>query len=145
MTENLADEFGAGGGRRLSGAFFCLHEVRFSLAQVGGNDVEATMAYDKYDVALFQSAEAMSDDDRSAIAHQLFGGLHDGCFGADIDGAGGLVHDDERSVFEEGAGDCDALTLAAGEAGSAFTDGSVITARQTLDEAVRVGLGGGLD
>ena len=44
----------------------------------------------------------------------------------DIDGAGGVVEDQHRRVHEQRAGDCDALTLSAGERVSALTDDRVV-------------------
>ncbi len=64
-------------------------------------------------------------------------------FAEGIQVGGGLVHDEDRGVFEEGAGDGDALNLPAGEAHAAFADYGLIAVRQLADEIVRVGHGGG--
>ena len=49
----------------------------------------------------------------------------------DIDGAGGLVEDQDGGVAEHGAGQRDALPLAAGESVAALADDRVVAVRQT--------------
>src|SRR5437667_2277795 len=56
----------------------------------------------------------------------------------DIEGAGRLIEDEDRRVFEECPRERDALSFAAGQLHSAFTHLGVVSFRQALDEVVRV-------
>jgi hypothetical protein len=56
-----------------------------------------------------------------------------------VEGAGGLVEDQDRGIAEEGTGDRDALFLAAGETGPAFAYDRVVALGLVADEFIRVG------
>ena len=72
--------------------------------------------------------------------------LLDRRLGAAVERAGRLVEDQDRRVLEQGAGDGDALLLAARKLEPALADHRVIALRQRLDEIVdRRALRGGLD
>ena len=62
-----------------------------------------------------------------------------------VDAGGGLVQNDDGGVFQNGAGDGDALLLTAGEGAAALTHHGVIAVGQRHDEIVAAGLFGGLD
>ena len=64
-------------------------------------------------------------------------------FGGRIQGAGRLVEDEDRRVFQEDAGNRQPLALAAAEIGTAFADECLITLRLLQDEVVGLGLAGG--
>ena len=75
--------------------------------------------------------------------HQPFQRLLHGTLALRIQRAGGLVEQQYRRVLEQGAGDGDALLLAAGQACTAFAELAVEASRQFADEVVRFGgLGG---
>ena len=59
--------------------------------------------------------EAVRDGDDGFALHQLVQALLDGGFDFAVQRRGGLVQDEYRRVFEEDAGDGNALPLAAGE------------------------------
>ena len=52
---------------------------------------------------------------------------------------GGLVEDEDGGIFEEGAGDGDALLLAARDGDAALADHRGVAAREAADEVVGVG------
>ena len=60
-----------------------------------------------------------------------------------IEMRGRLVQDQHRRVLEEGAGDGDALALAAGEAGAALADLGIQPVGQGLDQLGQRGMGDG--
>jgi glutaredoxin 3 len=66
-----------------------------------------------------EDAAVVGDDDDGAVGVECGGGeeFHDGFAGGVIEGGGGLVADDEAGLVHEGAGEGDALLLAAGELG----------------------------
>jgi len=70
-------------------------------------------------VAIVEDAGVVGDDDHSATV--LFGeaaeDIEDGAAGGGIEGGGRFVGEDDGGVAGEGAGDGDALLLAAGEVG----------------------------
>src|SRR5256886_10214522 len=74
-----------------------------------------------------------------AAAHQVPHRPENPRFRFGVDGARGLVEDHHRTVLQEGAGECDALSLAPRELRAALADLRVITPRQAYDELVRVG------
>ena len=80
------------------------------------------------DVAALDCAEAVRDGDRGVVAFEQLGeGLVDEGFGFGVEGGGRFVEDQDVGVFEQGAGDGDALLLAAGELGAAGAGGGVET------------------
>ena len=54
----------------------------------------------------------------------------------DVDGAGGVVEHQDRRVDEQGAGDGDALALAARQGVAALADDGVVALGQLPDELV---------
>ena len=62
-----------------------------------------------------------------------------------IERAGRLVQDQDARVVHQGAGDRQALPLAAGQVGRAFLDQRLIAVRQALDELRGAGQPGGMD
>ena len=72
--------------------------------------------------------------------------LLDRLFGLGIERRSRLIQKDDRRVLQEGAGDGDALALAAGELHAVLAAGRVVAAVEAHDEVVRIsGLGGGDD
>ena len=67
----------------------------------------------------------MGDDDTGAVFHEASEGVLDEFFRLGVEGGGGFVEDEDGGVFEDGAGDGDALALAAGEFDAAFASKSV--------------------
>ena len=67
------------------------------------------------DVAVADGAQAVSDHDRSAALHCPVQSLLHDLLAVLIKSGGGLVEDEDLGVLDEGAGDGDALLLAARE------------------------------
>ena len=59
-----------------------------------------------------------------------------------IDGAGRVVHDEDRWIVGKRAGEAQALFLAAGKADATLADHGIVAFRHAADEAVRAGYGG---
>ncbi len=70
-------------------------------------------------------------------------GEADAVFGLGVDGAGGLVEDQDGGRMGEGAGEADELLLAGGEGGAAFADGLLELLGEGADEVGDVDLFGG--
>src|SRR4051794_22505440 len=90
-----------------------------------------------------ERAEAVGDEEGGAVAGEFLDGLADQGLVLDVDGAGGLVEDQDGRVAEHGAGQGDPLALATGEAEPALADDRVVAVGQTCDELVRIGAAGG--
>ena len=75
--------------------------------------------------------------------HETVEGFLDEGFVLGVNAGEGLVEDQYRSVFEEGPGDGDALSLAAGEPDGALADIGIVALGKLGDELVGVGGSGG--
>ena len=81
--------------------------------------------------------QAVGDQDGGAPGHQpLQRRLHLG-LALGVEGAGGLVEQQDRRVLQERAGDGDPLALAAGEPRAGLADPGVVALGQGQDEVVR--------
>ena len=70
-------------------------------------------AQDDDAVGAADGGQAVGDDDGSSALHQPFQGLLDQHFCLSIDRGSGLIQDQDRGVFKDGAGDRQALFLPA--------------------------------
>ena len=101
----------------------------------GADDRHETAAPENQNlVAFFEGAQAMRDHERGSTAHERFERLDDALLGTDIDGAGRLVQNQYRRVFQKGTRNRQALAFATGEGARSFADWSVIPVRQADDE-----------
>ena len=84
--------------------------------------------------------EAMGDDERRAPLHQrLERALHERLV-LGVERGGRFVQQQHRRVLEDGAGDGDALALAARDRRAALAERRIVALRQSGNEAVRRGL-----
>ena len=81
-------------------------------------------------VGVADRAEAVGDDEAGAAGHQRGQRLLDEPFVFRVEVAGGFVEDQDVGIGEHGAGDGDALALAAGEAQAALADRRVVSLGQ---------------
>ena len=89
--------------------------------------------------------ETVGDADDGAVLGKMVDGFLDFGLGLGIEGGGGFVEDEDGGVADKGAGDGDALALAAGESGATFAERGVVALRQRGDEVVGVGFASGGD
>ncbi len=95
---------------------------------------------------MHDGAEAVGDDEGGAALHQVAQGILDQMFALGVQRTGGFVEDQDFGIGEDGAGDGDALLLAAGEFVAAFADDGFVAFVELQDEVVGIGfLGGCLD
>ena len=73
-------------------------------------------------VGVAHGREAVGDDEGGASVHQVGEGLLDEVLALRVEGGGGLVEDEDGGVVQDGAGDGEALLLAAGEPDAALAD-----------------------
>ena len=81
----------------------------------------------------------MGDDEGGAALHQVAEAGLDHGLGFGVQGAGGLVEDEDARVGKDGAGDGEALALAAGELDAALADDSVVLLGEAFGEFVYAG------
>src|SRR4029079_10830397 len=92
------------------------------------HQVDLVLSVDAFDVAVFHFGDAVAvvedavvvghhDDGAVGLHRHLSHELHHCLAGLCVEGAGGLVADDELGIGDQGAGEGDALLLAAGELG----------------------------
>ena len=94
----------------------------------------------------FDGGQAVGDDDAGTVFHQAFECLLDEAFGFVVQCAGGFVKKQYRCVFQNGAGDGDALPLAAGKFAAVRPDVLVQSERGAVNQVLQVGgLEGGQD
>ena len=100
--------------------------------------------HDQDAVGVADGAEAVRDHEGGAALHQAFqGGLHQ-CFRFIVQGAGGLVQNEDARVFQDSAGNGDALALPARELHAALAHHRVVPGLEGRDEAVGIGGAGGV-
>ena len=112
---------------------------RTGLAAVAGRPSHDPPSLEREDGgAARERGGAMADDDHGAAPLETLQRVHDRRFGSRIDSARRLVQDEHRAVLQEGAGDGDALALAARELNAAFAHLGVVAPRKPDDELVSV-------
>ena len=90
--------------------------------------------------------KAVGDDDNGFVLHQRVDGLLHGDFAFGVERGGGFVQDDDGRVFQQGAGDADALFFAAGEFAADVAHAGLVAFGHRHDEVVAAGgAGGGFD
>src|SRR5690606_25621953 len=94
-------------------------------------------------VGVLDGGEAVGDDDGGAAAHEGVERVLDLALERGVDGAGGLVEDEDERVEGEGACEGEELALADGEGDAALADGLSVAVGEPLDEAVGADAGGG--
>ncbi len=111
---------------------------------MGPGGVDAAVVEDDDVVGVADGFEAVGDEQAGAAPSggQEFPG--DAGLGAFVHGAGGLVEEEDRGVGEQGAGQGEALALAAGEGGAAFADHRVVPVGEPGQLLVDAGGAGGL-
>ena len=90
-------------------------------------------------VGILDRRDAVGDGDDGLAAVHLLEVLLDLRLGLHIDGRGRIVHNQDRRIVRERAGQRQALLLPAGQAHAAFAHDGVITLRHRPDEIVRAG------
>ena len=101
---------------------------------------DPAVCHDEDLVGVLDGREAVGDGDDRLAARQLGDGLLDEVLVLRVDARGGLVENDDGRVFENGAGDGDALLFATGERAAALADDGVIAVRQRHNEVMAAGL-----
>src|SRR5437879_2870417 len=124
----------------------CLQIVQICVAPVRADQVvmaavlDDAAALDRDDpVRLAHGREPMRDDENGPAGGNSFHVLLDRPFTFIVQGAGGLVEDQDARIRNERAGNCDALALPAGEAAAALADHGVVAFGQLENEVVRPG------
>src|SRR5947209_1061710 len=87
----------------------------------------------------------MSDHEGCPAPHYFLHGRQQIGFRAYIEGAGGLIQDEQRSVFQDRAGNSKALPLASGKPRSALPDFAVVPLRKRQDKVMGARGGGSSD
>ena len=103
------------------------------VARSDGLDAALFHDGDLVDLAERGRAVGDDDDDAAALPHRE-DGLVQGLVAGAVEAGIGLVEHDQERVAVEGAGERDALALAAREGGAAFADAGVVAVRQIEDE-----------
>ncbi|SCE47781.1 hypothetical protein GA0115253_105726 [Streptomyces sp. Termitarium-T10T-6] len=110
---------------------------------VGADRGELPAVEDGDAVGELEGGAAVGDEEGGPPRHHLFQRLVDLVLDAGVDGGGRVVEEEEPGVGEDGAGEGDALALAAGEGEPVLADGGVVAVRQVGDEPVGLGGAGG--
>ena len=83
-------------------------------------------------------AHPVGDDEDGFVFNKPGQSLLNGSFVFHVQTGGGLVHQDNGRILQEGAGDGDALTLAAGKSAAVLADVGVSLVRQLLGKFIAV-------
>ena len=103
---------------------------------VGALGDDATFVENEHAVGQAQRRRSVGDQDRRARAEVFFQRVVDGLFGARVDGRRCVVEHEHRRVGERGAGERDALPLAARQREPPLADHGVVAVRELEDELV---------
>ena len=114
-----------------------LQQDHFAVAAVGGHEGfvgagfgDAAVFEDDDAVGVGDGAEAVGDDEAGAAFHERDEAGLDDAFAFGVEVAGGFVEDEDLGVGQHGAGDGDALPLAAAEFDAALADERVVAVGQ---------------
>lgn len=92
-----------------------------------------------------KSGEAVGDGDDGPAFDKSVEGLLNVSLGFGVHVAGGFVQNKQARVVEDGSGNRDALTFAAGQGVASFSDDGFVTEGHAADEIVGIGGTGGGD
>lgn len=106
---------------------------------VGAGFLDAVGTEDEDAVVVLDGGQAVGDGQGSAAVGQLFKALAHQDLALIVQGAGGLVQNQNGWVLQKDTGDGDALLLAAGELNAALTDVGVEAVLQGEDEPLGTG------
>ena len=131
-------------GGRVGGALILeLGGVEAGVGAVGGQELgvgaaldDAAPVDDQDEVGGEDGGKAVGDGEGRAARHQRRQGALDQALGLGVQGGGGFVQDQDAGVLQDGAGDGDALLLAAGELVAALADDRIVAVRQAGDVVV---------
>ena len=97
-------------------------------------------------VGIAHGGEPVGDHQHGPVLHQAIDRLLDQSLRFGVEGAGGLVEDQDRRVAQQCPGDRDPLALSAGQTGAPLAQDGVVPLGELTDELGRVRrLGRGLD
>lgn len=99
---------------------------------------DAAMLHHADLVAVLYGAQAVCDNDAGAPFKHLEERLLHQAFALGVQGAGGLVQDQDRWVLEHGASDAQALFLATTKAVATIADVGLVAAFEPGDKVVRI-------
>ena len=103
------------------------------------------MVHDDDEIGIDDGGETVCDGDDGTVFHQRVKRLLDKMFRGCIESGCRFVENEYWRIFEQRAGDGEALLLAAGEKGAAFAGHAVVFFRFRQDEFICVGLMCGFD
>ena len=110
---------------------------------VGAESGGSPVVEDEDEVGVSDGADALGDEDDGGVGVVLADGGAEGGVGAVVEGAGGVVEDEDGWMGGEGAGDEESLPLSAGEVGALGVDGMVVAFGGCEDEVLGLGGPGG--
>src|SRR5699024_5163135 len=111
---------------------------------VGADGGDAAALHHDDAVGVLDAGHPLGDDDLGGLGDKLPETLADQGVGAGVHRAGGVVQDQDPGLLQQGAGDAQALFLAARNVGAALLDPGVVFLGELLDELVGLGQAAGL-
>ena len=102
----------------------------------------APMLQHENQVGILDRRNAVGDCDNRLLLVQIAQVPLNLCFRFHIDGAGRIVHNQNRRIVGESTRQAQSLLLSAGQADATFADDGIVAVRHAADEAIRAGNGG---
>ena len=90
------------------------------------------------EVRFEEGSKPLSDRDTGPSPHDFVEGFAQVVFGLNVDGAHGVVEEEDFRVLHKRASDGKSLSLPSAEGCASFTDDRIIAIGQTRDELVRL-------
>ena len=100
---------------------------------------DAAAVHDDDAVSVAHGGEAVGDDQRCLAGHQAFEGVLDEAFAFAIERTGGFIEQQDGGIAQDGAGDGEALALAARQARAGFAEEAVDAIGELAQESVGMG------
>ena len=100
---------------------------------------DAAVIHHENEIGVLHGRDALGNDDLRRLGNVGAEALADQRVGARVDRTGRVVEDQNFGLFEQRAGNAQALLLAAGDVRTALLDVGVVFVGECLDEVVRAG------
>ena len=106
---------------------------------MGSDGSDASAFHEDDPVRILDAGHTLGDDDLGGLRNELSEAFADQGVGTGINGAGGVVQDQNLGLLKQCSCDTQTLLLAAGNVGTALLDPGIVFVRELLDKFISLG------